>query len=348
MLAEIGRRARKDPRPFGGIQLVFCGDFYQLPPVDKLEDRNCPACGQRLVTDVYRQYLSPSNPHLADVLHKRHMYSYGLDPKRWLRCTNHLNWRRATCDFLWNDTAKFAFQTTSWSGCKLKTVSLRTPHRHEGDEEWFNMLSEIRRGIVSPTTLEYLKTLDREPNISNSPIKPVLLHTKRRGVALHNLKELAQLSGRPYNYAAMDVTRYAETPSHQSHDLNDLDWREERVIRELDTKYSEFFESLQSAKQIQLKIGAQVMLLQNLNQQEGLVNGAKGRIVKFERYPYAVYQTGSESQHDRDMQLFFRKSAYEDGMLIPLVDFGKGCVPIFPYKQDKHGPLQYTKRRDRP
>ena len=32
-LDEVGRRVRNSPRPFGGIQLVFVGDFYQLPPV---------------------------------------------------------------------------------------------------------------------------------------------------------------------------------------------------------------------------------------------------------------------------------------------------------------------------
>jgi ATP-dependent DNA helicase PIF1 len=34
LLDEIGKKIRKNKKPFGGIQLVFCGDFYQLPPID--------------------------------------------------------------------------------------------------------------------------------------------------------------------------------------------------------------------------------------------------------------------------------------------------------------------------
>lgn len=33
-LEIIARLIREDPRPFGGIQLVICGDFLQLPPVE--------------------------------------------------------------------------------------------------------------------------------------------------------------------------------------------------------------------------------------------------------------------------------------------------------------------------
>ena len=34
-LNEIAKNLRRNNRPFGGIQLVACGDFYQLPPVVK-------------------------------------------------------------------------------------------------------------------------------------------------------------------------------------------------------------------------------------------------------------------------------------------------------------------------
>lgn len=38
ILNTIGQTIRRNPRPFGGIQLIFSGDFYQLPPVgDYLE-----------------------------------------------------------------------------------------------------------------------------------------------------------------------------------------------------------------------------------------------------------------------------------------------------------------------
>ena len=38
LLDAIGKTIRRNSRPFGGIQLIFSGDFYQLPPVGNKDD----------------------------------------------------------------------------------------------------------------------------------------------------------------------------------------------------------------------------------------------------------------------------------------------------------------------
>lgn len=40
MVDEIARKVRKQPdTPFGGIQVILCGDFFQLPPVNRSDSR---------------------------------------------------------------------------------------------------------------------------------------------------------------------------------------------------------------------------------------------------------------------------------------------------------------------
>ncbi|CCE62806.1 hypothetical protein TPHA_0D01660 [Tetrapisispora phaffii CBS 4417] len=77
-LEEIARRVRKINRPFGGIQLVLTGDFFQLPPVSKKEYNEPPLfcfesnmwklCVQKtiLLTKVFRQ----QDNELVDILNK--------------------------------------------------------------------------------------------------------------------------------------------------------------------------------------------------------------------------------------------------------------------------------------
>lgn len=38
LLDAIGKNIRKSAKPFGGIQVIFSGDFYQLPPVGNMND----------------------------------------------------------------------------------------------------------------------------------------------------------------------------------------------------------------------------------------------------------------------------------------------------------------------
>jgi ATP-dependent DNA helicase PIF1 len=59
LLDAIGKAIRKDSRPFGGIQLIFSGDFYQLPPVgDKDELESSKFCFESM---LWSQTFSKEN-----------------------------------------------------------------------------------------------------------------------------------------------------------------------------------------------------------------------------------------------------------------------------------------------
>lgn len=59
LLDAIGKSIRKNSKPFGGIQLIFSGDFYQLPPVgDKDDTESCRFCFESL---LWHQTFSKKN-----------------------------------------------------------------------------------------------------------------------------------------------------------------------------------------------------------------------------------------------------------------------------------------------
>jgi ATP-dependent DNA helicase PIF1 len=89
-LNQIGKIARKNTLPWGGMQIVFVGDFYQLPPVGDIDDPDsCRFCFESpdwfdifpreqhiLLTRVYRQkdpvYASILNDIREGIVRKKH------------------------------------------------------------------------------------------------------------------------------------------------------------------------------------------------------------------------------------------------------------------------------------
>ena len=56
-LDVVGRTVRKCDRPFGGLQVVFVGDFYQLPPVMKAAEQAALAPGEAEKTFAFESPL---------------------------------------------------------------------------------------------------------------------------------------------------------------------------------------------------------------------------------------------------------------------------------------------------
>lgn len=76
-LEDIARRIRNNGRPFGGIQLVVTGDFFQLPPVPEKNSAgakfafaaatwNTSIQHTILLTNVFRQ----ADPEFAGMLNE--------------------------------------------------------------------------------------------------------------------------------------------------------------------------------------------------------------------------------------------------------------------------------------
>lgn len=70
LIDQIMRKLRRGRGPFGGVQTVFCGDFFQLPPVSRGEARAEPA----FMAPVWKEaelrvcYLDESHRHGDDAL----------------------------------------------------------------------------------------------------------------------------------------------------------------------------------------------------------------------------------------------------------------------------------------
>ena len=52
ILDQIGKKTRNCSRkPFGGVQVIFCGDFFQLPPIGEGDSQDSDFCFQHPLFD---------------------------------------------------------------------------------------------------------------------------------------------------------------------------------------------------------------------------------------------------------------------------------------------------------
>jgi ATP-dependent DNA helicase PIF1 len=173
--------------PFGGLQVIVCGDFHQIPPVVKNSPWNIKE-GQ-----TFRD---------VDTLSKKEKE----EQERFMR-----------------DVKLFAFQSDIWPRLQFKWINLTQNFRQENDTSFYNLLAHARRGQLTPAMIATLQERTRvpKPDLYNTDINavPVLaIYPHNTNVDATNYKRLHSLPGEIHTFKTVDECR---DPKNQKL-LNDL------------------------------------------------------------------------------------------------------------------------------
>ncbi|KAI1282083.1 ATP-dependent DNA helicase PIF1 [Halotydeus destructor] len=147
----------------------------------------------------------------------------------------------------------YCFQANSWSSCIRRSYNMRTVLRQR-DTEFVKLLEKIRKGICDEQVTEaLLSTVTHK--VDRDDIIATRLCTHKNDVDVINGQRLDALDGEVKVYRAHD--------SHANASILDGHCPSPRVLS--------------------LKLGTQVILSKNTDVSRGLVNGARGVVVNFER-----------------------------------------------------------------
>lgn len=155
---------------------------------------------------------------------------------------------------------KFCFESIIWPVLVEKTVHL-TEIIRQTDKQFRECLLEIRLGDVSQESIDIIKTRLLEDGFRSVPVKngiiPTRLFSRRRDVQLINNKCVAKLKDK-----GNKVQNYIATVKGVNEAVKD-----------------KINKSCPAPTELELVVGAQVMLVFNVNVGEGLVNGSRGVVV---------------------------------------------------------------------
>ncbi|KAL0220341.1 hypothetical protein RCL1_000195 [Eukaryota sp. TZLM3-RCL] len=178
-----------------------------------------------------------------------------------------------------NRADPFAFEASCWPRVISQCVELRTVIRQK-DPVFVALLRLVRLGMTDPPVIQLLTRLTKEskqhvlPSPSSDEIEHTLLYCTNRDVDSENSRRLDALPDD--DVRAFDAIDHGPEITKYSNQLNQF-----------------------VPKKITLKVGAQVMLLKNLNVSSSLCNGARGVVVGFEtRVPKVKFASGEVCKVD--------------------------------------------------
>lgn len=160
---------------------------------------------------------------------------------------------------------KFAFETEAWVKLNPTIIKLIEPFRQK-DNAFFWALNRIREGKMTEEDINLLKTRMNADLSIWLPILPTGLYSTNRDVDRINNEHLHNLPG--------ETLEFTMTSSFQSNGVSVNQFA-------ISTTTAALIKGCQAPEKLLLKKGAQVMLLKNLDLENGLCNGSRGVVHGF-------------------------------------------------------------------
>lgn len=239
--ATSTRDDRHDPAA-GGLQIILAGDFFQLPPIWKPAPASAPS-------DVFMNF-------------------------------------------------GYAFVAPAWRRCNFRTVMLKQVFRQK-DEALIQALHEIRRGPESVKARNALRRIVQtcsrplDDFEKNTGIIPTQIFARNEDVNRTNDGHMDNLVRGTLRQVVTFVAQDSTIPIHEGNrksiSPDDSKYNEKDPSKPVSTNTSNthdasiasFFKECIAQDRLQLCVGAQVMLLRNLDVSTSRVNGSRGVVIGF-------------------------------------------------------------------
>lgn len=157
----------------------------------------------------------------------------------------------------------FCFESESWNKCIEHTVYLTEIIRQK-DVEFQECLNNVRVGLLPKKTRKLLQTRVGAELTNEFGIKPTKLFSTNVSVDYINNKELDKLAEKDLEFYEYNMEIYVYPG-----------------VKDNDQVIDKYKKSCNAPETLQLCVGAQVMLLWNLDTEGGLVNGSRGVVTSF-------------------------------------------------------------------
>ena len=334
------RSIRQRPlEPFGGIQLIFVGDFCQLGPVPGnltlspllLSHSHSPSHPspiqqhhqtnnnnkQKTTTNVIGPPYPPDHPAAdcflnihsctalafqsalwreANFVHVALVKVYRQSDHAFVSALQDIREQRPDSDRVQTLVRHCSIPLTDtkarydiFGGGPLAADHDDNNHKHEDDNNNTDDANDADKKPKKDPDGSTTSTPTTNPTMVEIPpgILPTLLYTNNRNADRENSERLAALpSTNAYKrFLGIDTVHVdPDVPMEMIHYIH------KRLVQD------KYFEQCQASKALDLKVGAQVMLIKNLYPEEDLVNGSRGVVEKFALVPMIRDIKGTEER----------------------------------------------------